>query len=565
MTWNYTYTPIIWPSILTALFLFSLSIYSGRKRSTPGALPFAIGSLLAGLWVAGSVFGYAAANDAIKIFWFKFSSVWQLPATTAITCFVLEYVWPRRCLTRRNLILLSIAPLLDVVMIVTNAFHHLEWHSLAIDGSIILRHGPSGWFALAYSYGLGLLNVIVLGWLFWRSPQHRWPVAIMLTGQVTARTVYLLGVADMLHSNLPLDTLGIGFLFLMYAIVLFGFRIFDPISLAHQAAVEQMHSAMLVLDPQERITSLNPMAERVLNTPASHLRGKSIKELLPAYLDTLLAPPGETEMELSLGAGEALRYYRLSVSPLKDFRGSEIGRLLMLHDVTEQKQAQLKIVEQQRAMAMLVERERLARELHDSLGQVFAFVNTQGQTIHRLLSRGDISIAQTYLDRLVDVAQDADLDIRESILGLRVALFEQGFFPALRQYLARYEKNFGIHAELIKPETMGEGVFEPLAEVQLLRILQEALTNVRKYANADSVRIAFVLHDSCVRVSVQDDGQGFDTRTSSEDGGEHVGLRVMGERAAEIGGSLSLRSEPGQGTLVEVCVPVKGGWIHADV
>jgi PAS domain S-box-containing protein len=564
MIGNYTYTPNIWPSLLTVFLLLVLSIFSGRKRIMPGALPFTIGSLLAALWVAGSVLSYAAVDVGAKIFWYKFESIWQLSASTAITCFVLEYVWPGRWLTRRNLILLAIVPLLDIILILTNELHHLEWRSFAFEGPVIPRQGAVGWFALAYAYGLGILNIIVLAWLFWRSPQHRWPVAIMLTGQIAARTVYLLGVVNLLRSELPIDMLGIGFLFLMYAIVLFGFRIFYPVSLAHQTAIEQLRSGMLVLDPQERVVSLNPSAEQILGTPAKQAKGRLIRELLPVYPDWSPGATDKTETEFNLGTEQGIRYYMLSISPLKDFRRLDIGCLLMLRDVTEQKKVQAKIVEQQRALAMLRERECLARELHDNLGQVFAFVNTQGQTVNRLLGRGEISTAQAYLDRLIEVSREADLDIRESILGLRAALSEQGFFPALVQYLTRYEKNFGIHTELLKPEGFGDDVFEPLVEVQLLRILQEALTNVRKHAGARRVQIEFDCEDDRAHITVKDDGQGFDPSQHSSGTGEHVGLRVMCERAEEIGGNLSLHSEPGQGTVVAVCVPVKReGWDRA--
>jgi two-component system nitrate/nitrite sensor histidine kinase NarX len=94
--------------------------------------------------------------------------------------------------------------------------------------------------------------------------------------------------------------------------------------------------------------------------------------------------------------------------------------------------------------------------------------------------------------------------------------------------------------------------------VQLLRILQEALTNVRKHANASCVRISFALEDGWARVTVHDDGRGFDPDVSSAGMEEHVGLRVMRERAEEAGGSLNLRSASGQGTDLVVLVPVKG-------
>ena len=557
MVWNYVFTPNLWPSFLTVILLLSLSIYSTHKRGRPGALPFAIGSLLSGLWVAGSVLRYAAVDTSSKMFWYSFENIWQLPAATAITCFILEYAWPRRWLTHRNIILLSLVPLLDILLILTHHLYPLEWRDITTSGSSLPQQGAANWFIFSYAYVLGILNIIVLGWLFWRSPQHRRPVVIMLTGQITARLLYLLGMLNILRSDLFLDTLGIGFLFLMYAIVLFGFHLFDPVPLARQAAVEQIRAGMLVLDPGGRITNLNPAAEKILGAPASHLKNRLVKELLPAYPDGSGSVPEETETEFSSGTGQDTRHYAMSISALKDFRGLEMGRLVLLRDVTERRQAQAKLVEQQRALALLRERERLARELHDSLGQVFAFVNTQGQTIRRLLNRGDISTAQKYVDRLVDVARDADMDIRESILGLRTTLYEQGFFPALFQYLARYEKNCNIHAELMKPEALGEGTFEPLMEVQLLRIIQEALTNVRKHANADSVRIAFTLKGRCIWVTIQDDGQGFDSGTRLGKIDEHVGLRVMQERAEEVGGSIRVQSESGQGTVVEVCMPVK--------
>jgi signal transduction histidine kinase len=276
---------------------------------------------------------------------------------------------------------------------------------------------------------------------------------------------------------------------------------------------------------------------------------------------------GPDQIEICLGVEPETRYYLLETSELEDWRGMAIGHLLLLCDVTEHKLAQVQAVKQQRAQAMLQEREQLARELHDCLGQVFAFVNVQGQTIQRLMNRGDIETAHEYIGRMVDVTREADVDIRESILSLRVTLSEHGFFPALTLFLIRYEKNYNIHILLEVPEAFADRAFEPLVEVQLLRILQEALTNVRKHASARCVRIAFAVendcerspcaHSPCARITIQDDGQGFDPGGGFAGTGEHVGLRVMRERVEELGGNLSLYSKPGQGTEVVVRVPLK--------
>jgi signal transduction histidine kinase len=558
VNWGYAYSPEIWPPVATISLLILLAAYSWRRRTVAGALPFAIGSLFGAIWVTGSLMEIVAIDLPTKFLWVRFQAAWQLPAITAITCFVLDYTWPGRWLTRRNLALLSLMPLVYMTLIVTNGVHQLAWHGFTFDGVVIPLRGPVTWLFLAYGYGLGIVNILLFSWLFVRSPPHRLPVAIMLIGQIGSRTIYLLEMARVIQADIPLDVVVLAYVDLIYAIALFGFHIFDPVQLAQHMVISQMREGMLVLDPQGRVTGINPAALAILRAPDGNVLGRRFQEVVPEYCqaDGEL-PAAEAEpIEIYQEMGVETRCYSLESSLLKDWRGLEVGQLLLLHDVTGQKQAQARLVRQQRALAMLQEREQLSRELHDSLGQAFAFISTQGQTVRRLLNRGDVSTADEYVGRLVEVAHEANVDIRESILALRVTVAERGLFPALTEYLVNYEKNYGIPTELEKPETFVDGVFEPLIEAQLLRIVQEALTNVRKHARANCVRVIFAAEDGCARVTVQDDGQGFDPGVHSNASGDHVGLRVMRERAEEVGGTLFIQSRPGQGTVVGVQVPL---------
>jgi PAS domain S-box-containing protein len=437
---------------------------------------------------------------------------------------------------------------------------HLDavaFRGYAFSGDIIPLYGPVGWAFVGYNLALRGISIVALAWLIVRSPQHRLPAVLIMIAETLVGVAVVLDpyIEESQFFYVPEKTLPV----VACAIALFGYRIFDPIPLARQTVIDQLQAGMLVLDLERHVISLNPAAERILNAPAKQVKGKLVSELLPAYPEKFLADSGETEIELDVGEGLSLRHYMLRVWPLNDFRGLTVGRLLLVTDVTERKRAQAQILEQQRALSMLHEREQLARELHDNMGQVFAFVNVQGQTIRRLLSRGDLLTADEYVRRLLEVARDADVDIRESIIGLRATISEHGLLPTLTEYLARYEKNYGIQTRLDVSEPFADGTFEPLVEVQLVRILQEALTNVRKHANARSVRITFVLEDCWARVTVHDDGQGFNSDVHSAEMEEHVGLRVMRERAEEAGGSLSLESALGQGTQLVVCVPMKGG------
>jgi PAS domain S-box-containing protein len=558
MTGDYAYNPHIWLSLLTVALLVVLAFFSWRRRAEPGALPFMIGCLFAALWAAGSAMEVAAVDSAGKIAWIKFQAVWQLPAVTATTCFVLEYAWPGRWLSGRSLVLLSIPPLLVLGMVLTNDRYHLAWRSFTVSGLITPSHGPGFGILLAYSFGLGLVESIVLVWLLLRSPQHRWPVALMFIGQLGGRMIYVLDVVNVVRSELPLAVVAIAFVFLAYAVALFAFRIFDPIPMARRTAIEQLHAGMLVLDPQGRVASLNPAGERILGVPEKQAKGRPAKEFLPAYPEGQSAETGGSEIEIDHQAGQELRHYSLSISPLRDWRGLEAGRLLLLRDVTEQKQAQEQIVEQQRELATLGERERMARDLHDNLGQVLGYAGIQVDAAAKLSRDGQGSAAAAQLDRLGTVIRDAHADVRQHILDLRSApSLQQPFFTVVKQYLGGFTSNYDIHTDLTVGQELDEAPFAPDAQLQIFRILQEALSNVRKHSRAHHVQVIFSGEGKQVYMIIQDDGCGFQPEDGAMAGSMHFGLQSMQERAGQMGGSLQVQSTPGAGTRVVLEVPRK--------
>jgi len=601
MIGDYAYTSQIWPCLLTVVLLVALAIFSWHRRAVPGARVFAVSCLIAVPWVAGAMMEVAAVDAAGKLFWFKVQAAWQIPVITALTCFIVEYAWPGRWLTRRNLILLSIPPLLRMGLVWTDSIHHLSWRGFTFaDGLVVPAQGPANMVYLAYGYGLAILGVFILAWLFVRSPRHRWPVAIMLAGATAGRVISTLETAHVLPTGLPFNVPAIAVEYAAYAIALFGFRIFDPIPAARRAVIAQMRTGVLVLDPEGRVAGLNPAAERIFGLPAKQAMGRPVRELLPAYPGGPLADPAGAEIEISLpvrgwipapnglearpfagvttaearhpresgaqddgGVGQAVRQYALQISPLSDWRGLEAGRLLLLRDVTEQKRAQAQILEQQWAQATLQERELLAQELHDGLAQNLGFLNLQGQAATLYLRSGQGEAAQQSLDRLTKVALEMQGDTRE-LIGelLTVSLPSEGLCSVVRQAVTRFEKQTGLPVCLEMPEDLeavcGSSALPPAAGVQLLRILQESLANVRKHAGCPThIGVRLSTEAGQLQMTIADNGTGFDPAVARA-GGKHFGLQVMAQRAERVGGHLAVHSAPGQGTCVEVCVPLGG-------
>ncbi len=209
-------------------------------------------------------------------------------------------------------------------------------------------------------------------------------------------------------------------------------------------------------------------------------------------------------------------------------------------------------------MAIQTERDRLGRELHDGLGQVLGYVQIKTGEMIDLLRIQQTDEAQVILRDLHQAAQIAYADVREAILGLRSTVTTGiGLESTLQEYLHRYQREWGIHCDLIS-DGVAESRIAPSAEIQLLRIIQEALTNVRRHARAKNAWVRFAHAPDRVLVTIEDDGCGFDVQKPRR---EHFGLQTMHERAESVSGFVEVKSTPGQGTRVQVnlpCSPIDG-------
>jgi two-component system nitrate/nitrite sensor histidine kinase NarX len=217
-----------------------------------------------------------------------------------------------------------------------------------------------------------------------------------------------------------------------------------------------------------------------------------------------------------------------------------------------------RLYEQVHYLAILEERDRLAREMHDELSQALGYMNLKTSLTTEQLARGQIPDAQSGLMELARVIQEAYTDVREAIFSLRTTVSSKaGLAAILQEYLADYQAHFGIRAQF-----SGDGetpvAFPEEVTVQIVRILQEALTNIRKHAGAKNVTLRLDQDDGHVRMTIQDDGRGFDPSTVAGKNGRAFGLDIMRERTKDIGGTLELYSRPGHGTRIVVRVPTSG-------
>lgn len=210
-----------------------------------------------------------------------------------------------------------------------------------------------------------------------------------------------------------------------------------------------------------------------------------------------------------------------------------------------------KLRQQAAEVAIVEERNRLARDLHDSVTQSLYSLTLFAEASQRLASNGDIDRAKDYLKQVGDTAQQALKEMRLLVYELRPLMLEKvGLIGALQQRLDAVEGRTGIETQL----QVNDIVELPThIEEALYRIAQEALNNTLKHANAQSVSVNVILHDNHIRLAIIDDGDGFDTDEPSSGG---LGLTSIRERAEKLGATLIITSAPGAGTQIELSLVI---------
>jgi nitrate/nitrite-specific signal transduction histidine kinase len=216
-----------------------------------------------------------------------------------------------------------------------------------------------------------------------------------------------------------------------------------------------------------------------------------------------------------------------------------------------------RLSEQTRSLGILEERDRLAREIHDGLAQVLALLHLRLQRVQDQATQVGAEAVAAEVGDLLDVAGHAYDEVRQSIYGLRTSgSGGVGLIPTLSDYLKQFSAQTGLPVALDVPNEYAIRLSAE-AEVQVIRIIQEALANVRKHAEATQAWVRLSVHEAYVQVAIEDDGRGFDPAHLEGSGRRHIGLQSMQERAASACGGLQVDSAPGKGTRITAWLPLE--------
>ncbi len=232
----------------------------------------------------------------------------------------------------------------------------------------------------------------------------------------------------------------------------------------------------------------------------------------------------------------------------------EIGQLAQAFNVmAERLEAHEKSLQ---TLATLKERERLAREMHDGLAQALGYLHAHLGVLQSRVSHDAQDGLRNDLREMKKVTGEAYEEVRQSIFGLRTMVSRSlGLIPTLTEYLHDFSQQTGITVDLQIGDERATR-YSPDTEVQLVRIIQEALVNIRKHAGASRAVVRFDVDGNQRCVIVRDNGRGFELGTIMAEGSRHFGLQAMRERAEGIRGTLEIDTATGRATVIKLHLPL---------
>jgi PAS domain S-box-containing protein len=402
---EFQYTPYVIPLIIAAVMSDGVVIYLWPRRRTPKIFFLVLLGLAVAIWSLGYALEIAGTDLATKIFWAKTQYIGISLVPFLWMAFVAQYSNVSSQAINRGAPLLLIVSLVTVILAFTNERHGLLWEKTYINqagkfSSLGILHGPWFWVYIAYSYALLAIGTFVGVRSFSRMKGlYRGQIATLLIAVVApwlGNILYISGLSPVPQLDLTPFAFSISVIAFTWGVT--GFHLLDLSPIARDIVVEEMNSGMIVLNTQNHIVDANPAALKMLNQSASQVIGQTVPNvfsnvpnLIQRYIDIT-----EITEEISVGDGNARRWYEVSISPIRDKQKSIGGRVITIMDISERKQTEILLQESETRYRQIVEKAGDIIYRTDANG-CFTYVNQTALHLMRFNSEADI-LGKHFLD-----------------------------------------------------------------------------------------------------------------------------------------------------------------------
>jgi two-component system nitrate/nitrite sensor histidine kinase NarX len=265
--------------------------------------------------------------------------------------------------------------------------------------------------------------------------------------------------------------------------------------------------------------------------------------------------PFRSAISVPLLAGDIfVGLFSMNFKLYRRWTSQEIDYLMRIGRLVGVSVHQAQIAQKKIDLEILMERKRLSAELHDNLSQLLGSLNLASEAALLSMEVGDEARHISAMEKIRSMSRAAMQSLRDEMISLYTPMSEsKGLIPEIKDSLSRFEEQWGITTELMGTENLDPLIVSTQMELQLVRILHESLSNILRHSKATHVAIRLQVDQRQLILQIQDDGCGFNPDTVT---GEHLGIRIMRERAESVGGVFSIEAGNGQGTTIQVMIPM---------
>lgn len=587
------YNPYVIPLLLAALLGAGITVYTWTKRHTPGATPFMFMMLGILHWLLFYTIGISHTTLSSTLFWTNVTLLGIVVIPVAWVLFCQAYTNRDHIMTPRYVLSLLIEPAFVIAAAWTNESHHLFRETIFLDGTgpfvaLNVTFGPLFWIHTTYSYALMAYGTYLLLITFLRASHlYRIQVGVMLAGAFIPWIVNALYIL-FLTPSIIIDPTPIAFLAAGAVVAwgMFGFRLMDIAPVARNWVIEQMDDGMIVLDNRNQVVDINPAAARLIGRTTNQLIGQTGGKLFaewPHLIDQY-RDVAKATAEIQLHVGTKIRHIYLNILPLYDRYQRLNGRLIVIRDITEQKEVQLalQIAKEKADAANQAKSTFLATMSHELRTPLAAIIGYSELITEKsklfgyekiVPQLGQIGAAATHLNALIGNILDMSkieaghMDVVNSQFSVQELI--DNTLTTIQPLVAKNGNTLALHL----PPDLGQMYAD---RTKVHQILLNLLSNATKFTEKGTITLEVQLlteqDNPTYHFRISDTGKGIpeekitqlfqpfvqvDSSRTRKYGGSGLGLAISYKFCQMMGGDLRLESELGHGTTLYLSLPAQ--------